>query len=665
VGFTDEIIPLNSLDHQGELTIHLKNKIYSDTTATVYSNNLLRYQNIHNRITVSPTNLKSAPIKSNNDVLANLKHLSDVTSSESEYFALSFNSGGRQNNLFLLDGMRIYQTDHYFGYYSIFDVDAIKSINIYPMNFSSKYGGVLSGVVELFSKDGNTEKPTFSASLNALNANITYGEKITDDLSIFIQSRRSIYDIYKSEEFTNLELRNASIANKGIDKFREKYYSDNFSKLSYQINNKNLLRFSIFKSLDKNKYGYEITDSLGIHKINEEQSWENFAFNLSWFSQIKEKSSLDLSISSSSFSSTVDSYEDYNVDSVLSIVRRTGKFPNFFFNGFRSSSIFDWDLNLHFSSIVSPDFHLNIGANINYFTTDDRQTRDLKNYTFYTQNLIKLYSDHTLNIGFRSSYISSLKKNLTVPRLSYEFQSNEHFSFLMSYSKHNEIITPYFLPKDFTSHIDAEWNPINPELKIPEATHYSAQFVYNISNEEELKLKLFRKDINNEHKGLVVRLSETDSLGAAYEDHKNSGFSLIYHKNYKNGINLFTSYSYIEEKSNTYKKSSQISFVNHTYHSLKTLVTYMNNNWAFSLDGIFNFGERDDHNWPNAKYRQFKRKSLLRFNLGAKRTFNFENTKFELGLSLNNALTNIFSLPLDRYYSKPKASVLFSGKISF
>ena len=66
--------------------------------------------------------------------------------------------GGPDQNLILLDGVPVYNASHLFGFFSVFNADAIKNVRLTKGGFPSRYGGRLSSVLEIDMKEGNLKK---------------------------------------------------------------------------------------------------------------------------------------------------------------------------------------------------------------------------------------------------------------------------------------------------------------------------------------------------------------------------------------------------------------------------------------------------------------------------------------------------------------------------
>ena len=81
--------------------------------------------------------------------------------------------GGADQNLFLLDDAVIYNASHLFGFFSTFNTDLLKNINLYKGGFPARYGGRLSSIIDINSKTGNKEKFEGKGGLGIISSKIT------------------------------------------------------------------------------------------------------------------------------------------------------------------------------------------------------------------------------------------------------------------------------------------------------------------------------------------------------------------------------------------------------------------------------------------------------------------------------------------------------------
>jgi hypothetical protein len=101
--------------------------------------------------------------------------------------------GGPDQNLIMLDDATVYNANHLFGFFSIFNGDALKSVELTKGGFPARYGGRLSSVLEMRMKDGNKEKLHGEAGIGLLSSRLTLEGPIKKGKSSFLVSGRRTY----------------------------------------------------------------------------------------------------------------------------------------------------------------------------------------------------------------------------------------------------------------------------------------------------------------------------------------------------------------------------------------------------------------------------------------------------------------------------------------
>ncbi|MFW5707476.1 MAG: TonB-dependent receptor [Bacteroidota bacterium] len=103
--------------------------------------------------------------------------------------------GGPDQNLIILDDAIVYNASHLFGFFSVFNGDAVKSMQLYKGGFPARYGGRLSSVLDIQMKDGNKQKFAGEGGIGLISSRLTLeGPIIKDKASFLVSGRRSYID---------------------------------------------------------------------------------------------------------------------------------------------------------------------------------------------------------------------------------------------------------------------------------------------------------------------------------------------------------------------------------------------------------------------------------------------------------------------------------------
>ena len=131
------------------------------------------------------------------DVLKTIQLLPGVQSGSEGSSGIYVRGGGPDQNLILLDGVPVYNASHLFGVFSVFNADAINSVQLIKGGFPARYGGRLSSVLDIRMKEGNSQEFHGEGGIGLISSRITVEGPIRKDKTSFIFSGRRTYaDIF-------------------------------------------------------------------------------------------------------------------------------------------------------------------------------------------------------------------------------------------------------------------------------------------------------------------------------------------------------------------------------------------------------------------------------------------------------------------------------------
>jgi len=130
------------------------------------------------------------------DVLKVIQLLPGVQSGTEGSSGIYVRGGGPDQNLFLLDGVPVYNANHLFGFMSVFNPDAVKSVQLYKGGFPARYGERLSSVIDIRMKEGNEKELHGNFAVGLISSKVSLeGPIIKDKTSFVISARRTYYDL--------------------------------------------------------------------------------------------------------------------------------------------------------------------------------------------------------------------------------------------------------------------------------------------------------------------------------------------------------------------------------------------------------------------------------------------------------------------------------------
>ncbi len=146
---------------------------------------------------ISQKTVKSIPtLLGESDVIKTLQTQPGVSAGTEGLAGMYVRGGNGDENLYMIDGIPLYQVNHLGGLFSAFNAEALKDVDFYKSAFPARYGGRLSSVVDVHTKDGNMKEYHGSAMLGLTSGNINFeGPLVKDQTSFNASLRRSWFDV--------------------------------------------------------------------------------------------------------------------------------------------------------------------------------------------------------------------------------------------------------------------------------------------------------------------------------------------------------------------------------------------------------------------------------------------------------------------------------------
>lgn len=242
------------------------------------------------------------------DIIRAIQLLPGVQSGNEGTTGFYVRGGSPDQNLILLDGTPVYNASHLFGFFSVFNADAIKNVNLTKGGFPARFGGRLSSVLEIDMKEGNMKEFHGEGSLGLISSKLTIEGPIWKDHTSFIVSgRRTYYDILA-----------APFIPEGQD--FGYYFADLNAKVNHVFSRKDRLYLSYYNGIDDFKFREEYNDDpfFGGGEGYDESGldWGNHTGALRWNHLFNDKlfSNLTATFSQYRFRIGFESYYKDDVD---------------------------------------------------------------------------------------------------------------------------------------------------------------------------------------------------------------------------------------------------------------------------------------------------------------------------------------------------------------
>lgn len=254
------------------------------------------------------------------DVLKSILTLPGVTNAGEGASGFNVRGGSADQNLILLDEATIFNSSHLFGFFSVFNADAIKDLKLYKGGIPARYGGRLSSVLDIYQKEGNKKDFHMTGGIGAISSRLLAEGPIVKDKASFLIAGRASY---------------AHLFLKLADNDNSAYFYDLNTKLSYNLGRNDNLYLSGYFGRDL----LDISDSFS-------NTYGNAVLNLRWNHLFSDKL----------FSNTSLIYSDYYYGLELGFI------------GLKwDSGIKNYNFKYDLKHYVSDKFKLNYGINAIYY----------------------------------------------------------------------------------------------------------------------------------------------------------------------------------------------------------------------------------------------------------------------------------------------------------
>ncbi len=259
IGYEDWTVKLNlKANKKLNVELILASQLIDEVTLESKVSNIKTTQT--SVISVPVKQIKSIPMLLGEvDILKSIQLLPGVQSGNEGTSGFYVRGGGPDQNLILLDGVPVYNSSHLFGFFSVFNADAIKNVKLTKGGFPARFGGRLSSVLEIDMKEGNMRELKGEGSLGLISSKLAIEGPLVEDKVSFIVSGRRTY--------ADLLLNSFNPADSGVN--GGYYFYDLNAKLNYKISNRDRLYLS----------GYFGDDIFGLNFMDNE---DEFDFGLGW-----------------------------------------------------------------------------------------------------------------------------------------------------------------------------------------------------------------------------------------------------------------------------------------------------------------------------------------------------------------------------------------------
>ncbi len=449
-------------------------------------------------ITLKSEEIKSAPaFMGEVDILKTIQLLPGIQSGSEGTSGIYVRGGGPDQNLILLDGVPVYNASHLFGFFSIFNADAIQNVNLIKGGFPARYGGRLSSVIDINMKEGNNNEFHGEGAIGNVATKLTIEGPIhKGKTSYMLSGRRTFMDLFMVPL--------AKLADS--DQITSYYFGDINAKVNHMFSDKDRVFLSAYAGKDKFKESVDAISNFGnvIEDLNEDTdlNWGNITTAIRWNHVYSPRLFGNLTTTFSRYELNLSTKVDVKFD-------RNGTIENIFRRNTYTSNIRDWAAKIDFDYLPSNNHHIRFGASAidhlfepgasrfqSHLETDTTfGSSNINTQEFYTyiEDEIRVSNRFSLNAGIHLS--GSMAENTFYPsfqpRISTNYQFSEFFSVKASYARmaqyiHLLVNSGVGLPTDL-------WVPVTDRIKPQIADQVALGVAMEVAGKFELTVEGYYK----------------------------------------------------------------------------------------------------------------------------------------------------------------------------
>lgn len=430
------------------LDINLNKSSILLSEVKVFAEKYEDFANTSGTVELDPELIQTLPsFGGETDIFRALQLLPGVSNSNELSAGIYVRGSSADQTLTLIDGVQVYNPSHLGGFASTFNSDAIQNIKLIKGAFPAQYGGRLSSVLDVTTREGSSEKFLGTFNFSNISSRFTV-EGPLNEKATYILSARVMY----LDKLLSLVLQ--------ADKFPRYGFYDANGKIHYKLSETDKLFVTGFFSSDR------LTEPPSSKDIGFDIGWKNSTLNLTWTKIY----------TSQIFTSTSMVYTYYDFKTAMKDKNPTKKDALDFFT---SSFVNDFQLKTDIQVFLNQSNILQMGAEVTYHNfevlTSDFYTNELKyavnlgrsykalEVALFAQDEITIFDELKANVGMRFYYFNEGKLYGWEPRLSLTWYLYDRLILRGAFSMANQPIhllarNDVYLPTDV-------WFPSTPVVK--------------------------------------------------------------------------------------------------------------------------------------------------------------------------------------------------------
>ncbi|NNC49283.1 MAG: TonB-dependent receptor plug domain-containing protein [Flaviramulus sp.] len=603
-------------------------------------------------ITIKPETFGILPGLIEPDVLQTIQALPGVLSNDETVSNINVRGGTHDQNLLLWDGIKMYQSGHFFGLISAFNPYITKRVNVYKNGTQAKYGDGISSIIDMRLPDDVDNVFKAGLGFNFINSDGYAKIPLSNKTELQLSARRSITDLINTstyEQYFKRIFQDSDFSKSktnAISQNESFYFYDITTKFLYNISENDKLRFHFLNVNNSLNYDEQSTINDRNEALNSKLSQRNTAFSVTYSKDWSSKLSSTTQVYVTNYDLDATNYDIINDQRLI-----------------QENEVYDGSAKVDIN--YTPNHQFKINGGYQFTEVGISNLEDVNNPVFrsYIKEVIRSHAVYgetnflsnnaktRLNLGIRLNYINKFELFLAEPRLSFSQRFLNHFRFeVLGEFKSQTTSQIIDLQNDFLGIEKRRWVLSNHEnIPVIKSKQLSAGLHYN-KNKLLMSAEAYIKKANgitSRSQGFQNQFQFTNAIGS----YKIKGIDILLNKQFNNIVSSWISYSYSNNNYEFNELNNGLPFPNNAdiQHAITFAGTYTNNKIKLALGLNWHSGKPvtepskdDDPNDDVITYTNPNSSNLndyLRADCSATYDFNIsDNARATVGASLWNVL---------------------------
>ncbi|GAA4799111.1 TonB-dependent receptor plug domain-containing protein [Litoribaculum gwangyangense] len=605
-------------------------------------------------LTIKPETFGILPGLIEPDVLQTIQALPGVLSVDETVSNINVRGGTHDQNLILWDGIKMYQSGHFFGLISAFNPYTTKRVNLYKNGTHAKYGDGISSVIEMQLPDTIDNEFKAGLGFNLINADGFAKIPLSKKTELQISTRRSITDLintstynqYFKRIFQDSDFTKSKSSDNSISQNESFYFYDVTAKFLYDITKKDKLRVHFYHVSNELNYDEQSTINDRNEALNSKLTQRNTAIGVTYIRDWTSK-----------FSTTSQIYvSNYDLDAINFDVLNNQRL-------IQENEVFDGSAKI--DAIYNPNQQLKINGGYQFTEVGISNLEDVNNPDFrsYIKEVVRSHAVYgeinflsnnaktRLNLGGRLNYIKKFDMLFAEPRLSFSQRFLNHFRFeILGEFKSQTTSQIIDLQNDFLGIENRRWIlSNNSTIPVVKSKQLSGGIHFN-KNKFLISAEAYIKNVNGittRSQGFQNQYQFVNAIGS----YQIKGIDFLLNKQFNDIISTWVSYSYSTNNYTFDELNNGEPFPNNAdiQHAVTFASTYTKNNIKLAVGLNWHSGipntEPSINDVPNDEVITYASPNgsnlndYLRLDFSTNYDFNVsDNVKATIGTSVWNIL---------------------------